>query len=111
MKIITTAADKKLSSFTLTTNQNNALYDASFNLGPGKVSQYNEEGTKNSGENFFFKFMGDGEGIRKRRFAENLLYSEGTYNSFDVLKGKKQIASAVKVVSDNEPKPVAKKED
>lgn len=82
-------ADEHLSDYTLTDDKKNALYDASFNMGPGKMTQYKEDGSKYSGENFFLKFMAGGEGIRKRRFAENLLYSEGLYIHFDVYRKNK----------------------
>jgi GH24 family phage-related lysozyme (muramidase) len=98
-------ADDLLEDYSLTENQKNALYDASFNMGPGKMSQYDEDGGKNSGENFFFKFMGGGEGIKKRRYAENLLYSEGLYIHFDVYrkekpKEKARYEQAEKIVND-----------
>jgi RHS repeat-associated protein len=101
--------DKKIANYTLDANQKNALYDASFNMGPGKLSQYSEDDSKFSGENFFLKFMAGGEGIMKRRFAENLLYSEGKYYNFDVLKVKKLQLKAEKIITDNTPKQDASK--
>ena len=97
-------ADKRLTKYTLSADQVNALYDAAFNMGPGKLGQYSEDGSKYSGENFFLKFMGGGEGIMKRRFAEILLFAEGKYYNLDVLKGKKLVAKAEKVVTDSTPK-------
>lgn len=97
-------ADKKLTKYTLSADQLNALYDAAFNMGPGKLSQYTEDDSKFSGENFFLKFMGGGEGIMKRRFAESLLYSEGKYYNLDVIKNKKLQTKAEKVVTDSTPK-------
>jgi lysozyme len=94
MSKIKTTAEKKLSAYTLNENQNSALLDAAFNMGPGKLSQFNTGDGKFSGENFFFKFMGDGDGISKRRFGENLLYSEGLFIPFDVLKGKTNVGRA-----------------
>ncbi|ANE51379.1 hypothetical protein SY85_13545 [Flavisolibacter tropicus] len=81
-------ADNLLKGYTLSENQKNALYDASFNMGPGKMSHYTQDGTKYSGENFFLEYMAGGEGIKKRRYAENLLYSEGVYIHFDVINNK-----------------------
>jgi len=99
-KSIFSKADEYLKDFSLTENQKNALYDASFNMGPGKMSQYDEDGGKYSGENFFLKFMGGGEGLKKRRYAENLLYSEGLYIHLDVIKSTKTKATAEKIVND-----------
>ena len=90
--------DKKIAKYTLNTNQLNALYDASFNMGPNKLSQYSEDDSKFGGENFFLKFMGGGEGIMKRRYAEGLLYSEGKYYNFDFISGKKLQTKAEKVI-------------
>jgi len=104
-KWIFNKADKLLKDFSLLENQKNALYDASFNMGPGKMSQYDEDGGKYSGQNFFLKFMAGGEGIKKRRYAENLLYSEGLYIHFDVyrkekLREKAKYEQAEKIVND-----------
>ena len=99
-KEIFKTANGILKKFSLTENQKNALYDASFNMGPGKMSQYKEDGTKFSGENFFLQFMSGGEGIKKRRYAENLLYSEGLYIHFDVLKNKAIKEKAKSVVDE-----------
>jgi RHS repeat-associated protein len=82
------SADEYLENFDLNQNQTNALYDASFNMGPGKLSQYTEDGSKFSGGNFFLKFMGGGDGVKKRRYAENILYNQGISVHLDVLKGK-----------------------
>jgi RHS repeat-associated protein len=99
-KSIFSKADEYLKNFSLSDNQKNALYDASFNMGPGKMSQYDEDGGKYSGENFFLKFMGGGEGLKKRRYAENLLYSEGMYLHLDVIKNSGTKATAEKIVND-----------
>jgi RHS repeat-associated protein len=93
-------ADKLLSNYSLSDNQKNALYDASFNMGPEKMSQYNEGSSKFSGENFFLQFMGDGDAVSKRRYAENLLYSEGMYLHLDVIKNSSTKATAGKIVND-----------
>lgn len=69
-------------------NELNALYDASFNMGPGKMSQYKEDGSKYSGGNFFLQFMAGGDGLKKRRYAESLLYTQGISVNMDVLRGK-----------------------
>lgn len=69
-------------------------------MGAGKMSQYDEDGGKYSGENFFSKFMGGGEGLKKRRYAENLLYSEGMYLHLDVIKNNGTKATAEKIVND-----------
>lgn len=93
-------ADNLLSNYSLSENQKNALYDASFNMGPGKMTQYNENSGRFSGENFFFKFMGDGDAVSKRRYAENLLYSEGMYLHLDVIKNTATKETAKKIVKD-----------
>jgi len=93
-------ADVLLKDFSLTDTKKNALYDASFNLGPENMKKYSEGDSKFAGENFFLQFMAGGDGIKKRRYAENILYSEGQYLHLDVLLDKKQIASATKVVDD-----------
>src|SRR5690606_36690627 len=91
-------ADSYLKKFNLSGNQKNALYDAAFNMGRGKLSQYIEDGSKYSHGNFFLKFMAGGDGIKKRRYAENILYNEGVSIHLDVLKGKtmKQIDDYLK---------------
>ncbi len=97
-KDIFAKADKYLKDFNLSTNQRYALYDASFNMGPGKMLDYNENGSKFSGENFFLQYMGDGPGVSKRRYGENLLYSENLYIHFDVYSKKNQIIAAKKAL-------------
>jgi RHS repeat-associated protein len=92
-------ADKLLSKYSLSENQKNALYDASFNMGPEKMQQYDENGETFSGGNFFFKFMGDGDSVSKRRYAENLLYSEGLYLHLDLIKSKITKATVRKIIA------------
>lgn len=87
-KWIIDSADEYLEDFDLNQNQTNALYDAAFNMGPGKLSQYTKDGSKFSGGNFFLQFMGGGDGVKKRRYAENILYNEGESVHLDKLKGK-----------------------
>jgi RHS repeat-associated protein len=98
-KSIFSKADEYLKDFSLSEYNKNALYDASFNMGPGKMSQYNEDGGKFSSENFFLQFMGGGEGLKKRRYAENLLYSEGLYLHLDFIKNAGKRAIAEKIVN------------
>ncbi len=81
-------SDAYLKDYDLSENERGALYDAAFNMGPGKLKQYTEDGSKFSRGNIFFQFMGGGEGIKKRRYAENILYTNGKYIHFDVLNGK-----------------------
>ncbi|MFY7936406.1 MAG: glycoside hydrolase family protein, partial [Flavobacterium sp.] len=78
-KTIFTRADGYLKGLNLTVNQRNALYDLSFNGGPGKVMNFRNEKGKYAGENYFLKpsYLGDVEGNVKRRYADNLLFSEG----------------------------------
>jgi GH24 family phage-related lysozyme (muramidase) len=85
-KYIFNSADKNLKEFDLTENERNALYDAAFNMGPGKLKQYDESDSKYSHGFFFLKFLAGGEGIKKRRYAENILYTFGKYLHIDVLK-------------------------
>lgn len=85
---IISKANTYLDKYDLADNELNALYDASFNMGPGKMSQYKQDGSKYSGGSFFLQFMGGGDGLKKRRYAENLLYTEGISVNLDVLKGK-----------------------
>jgi RHS repeat-associated protein len=99
-KNIFSKANEILNKFSLSENQKNALYDASFNMGAGKMFQYDEDGGKYSGEYFFLKFMGGGEGLKKRRYAENLLYSEGIYLHLNVIKNKDTKSKAEKIVND-----------
>jgi RHS repeat-associated protein len=98
-KTIFATADKYLSKFNLTENQKNALYDASFNMGPGKMEQYKQDDSKFSGENFFLEFMGGGDGIKKRRYAENLLYGNNLYIHLDVIRGAKAIQQAGQIAA------------
>lgn len=98
-KTIKSAMDKKLAAYELNSYQSEALLDAAFNLGPGRLSKYKEDGTKFSGEFFFLKFMGD-PGIKKRRYAENLLYDEGIYLGLEPVRGKSAIQKASSVVKD-----------
>ena len=97
-KSIFSKSDEYLKSFSLAENKKNALYDASFNMGAGKMIQYDEDGGKYSGENFFLKFMGGGEGLKKRRYAENILFSDGMYLKLDVIKRSTTKAIAEKIV-------------
>lgn len=102
-KVAKKGSDAKLKAYTLNSTQTDALYDIGFNTGPGKLGQFNMGTDKASGENFFFLFMGDGEGVTKRRFGENLLYGTGTYIHLDVLKGKKNLKNAKKAVDTTKP--------
>ena len=47
----------KLESYNLNNSQFDALFDASFNMGSGKLSQFNQNDEKFSNGNFFLKFM------------------------------------------------------
>ncbi|MFD2033701.1 glycoside hydrolase family protein [Belliella marina] len=94
-KWIIEKANSYLSGYELNENQKYALYDASFNMGPGKLKQYTVDNSKYSHGNFFLKFMAGGDGLKKRRYAENILYNEGISVHLDVLRGK----SMQKIVS------------
>jgi RHS repeat-associated protein len=99
-KSIFAQADKHLEGFELSDSQREALYDASFNMGPGKMRQYQEGEGKFSGEFFFLQFMAGGEGIKKRRYAENILYSQGLYLHLDHIKNGRLKETAEQVVDD-----------
>lgn len=99
-KRIFSIADKYLKKFSLSENQTNALYDASFNMGPGKLKDFNKSNGKYSGEFFFLQYMAGGQGIKKRRFAESLLYSENIYLHLDYLKNKKTQDKAESIIQE-----------
>ena len=42
--------------------------------------------------------MGGGEGLKKRRYAENILFSDGMYLKLDVIKRSTTKAIAEKIV-------------
>ena len=91
---ITTRADKFLKGLSLTSNQRDALYEISFNGGAGKVLNFkNAAGSMYGGENYFLqpKYLNDIEANVKRRYADNLLYSEGLYLHLDKIKSAKEI--------------------
>ena len=86
-KTIIQNVDKYIENFDLNQSQKNALYDAAFNMGPGKVKQYTEDGSMFSKGKFFLQFMAGGEGLKKRRYAESILFNEGISVKLDLLKG------------------------
>ena len=91
---ITTRADQFLKGLSLTNNQRNALYEISFNGGAGKVLNFkNAEGTMYAGENYFLqpKYLNDIDANVKRRYADNLLYSDGLFLHLDKIKSAKVI--------------------
>ncbi|WP_281309715.1 glycoside hydrolase family protein [Flavobacterium flavigenum] len=99
-KRIFSIADKYIKKFSLTENETNALYDASFNMGPGKLKNFDNLNNKFSGEFFFLQYMAGGEGIKKRRFAESLLFSENMYIHLDYLKNKKTQKKAELIIKE-----------
>lgn len=59
---------------TLSTNEEDALEDIFFNMGP----KYAESFTSEKGGDYFFNYMADRE-LWYRRFAESVLYTDGLY--------------------------------
>jgi RHS repeat-associated protein len=111
-KEIFSLADKKLTKFKLTISQRHALYDLAFNGGPGKLDNYNEDGGRYSGENYFLKpgYLNDSPGNIKRRYGDNLLYTEGLYIHLDQIKAK-DVKTINKIETFlNPPKPKEKKD-
>ena len=96
--------DEKLESYNLNNSQFDALFDASFNMGSGKLSQFNQNDEKFSNGNFFLKFMRGGTGIEKRRYAENIIYDTGKYFKLDILKGSR--AKEAQKITNDAKKPI-----
>ena len=95
-KRITARADEFLKGLTLNINQRDALYELSFNGGAGKVLNFKHaiDGMY-GGENYFLqpKYLSDIDANVKRRYADNLLYSENLYIHLDKISSSNVIKS------------------